>query len=196
MGVIRISGSALLPFALQLTGKTPTPRQASLSHFRAADGSSIDSGLLLYFPAPHSFTGEDVLELQGHGGPVVMQMLLARCLDLGARLAEPGEFSRRAFLNGKMDLAQAEAVLSAQRQAVSDASAAAQPPLVTRTNADSAETGAEEDFTALVDAETKRGLSKSAATRKVVREHPAAHRQYLTEYNAQRGRPAPALVQD
>ncbi len=74
MGVIRISGSALLPFALQLTGKTPTPRQASLTHFRAADGSSIDSGLLLYFPAPHSFTGEDVLELQGHGGPVVMQM--------------------------------------------------------------------------------------------------------------------------
>ena len=110
VGVIRISGSALLPFALQLTGKTPTPRQASLTHFRAADGSSIDSGLVLYFPAPHSFTGEDVLELQGHGGPVVMQMLLARCLDLGARLAEPGEFSRRAFLNGKMDLAQAEAV--------------------------------------------------------------------------------------
>ena len=63
-----------------------------------------------FFPDPHSFTGEDVLELQGHGGPVVMQMLLARCLDLGARLAEPGEFSRRAFLNGKLDLAQAEAV--------------------------------------------------------------------------------------
>ncbi|MGB8148103.1 MAG: tRNA uridine-5-carboxymethylaminomethyl(34) synthesis GTPase MnmE, partial [Azonexus sp.] len=70
----------------------------------------VDSGILLFFPSPHSFTGEDVLELQGHGGPVVMQMLLARCLDLGARLAEPGEFSRRAFLNGKMDLAQAEAV--------------------------------------------------------------------------------------
>jgi tRNA U34 5-carboxymethylaminomethyl modifying GTPase MnmE/TrmE len=88
----------------------PKPRYATLADFQAADGSTIDSGLLLYFPNPHSFTGEDVLELQGHGGPVVMQMLLARCLDLGARLAEPGEFSRRAFLNGKMDLAQAEAV--------------------------------------------------------------------------------------
>ncbi|MFV0370496.1 MAG: tRNA uridine-5-carboxymethylaminomethyl(34) synthesis GTPase MnmE [Azonexus sp.] len=110
VGVIRISGSALLPFALALTGKNPQPRHATLAEFKAADGSSIDTGLLLYFPGPNSFTGEDVLELQGHGGPVVMQMLLSRCLDLGARLAEPGEFSRRAFLNGKMDLAQAEAV--------------------------------------------------------------------------------------
>ncbi|MDD2663187.1 MAG: tRNA uridine-5-carboxymethylaminomethyl(34) synthesis GTPase MnmE [Dechloromonas sp.] len=110
VGVIRVSGSALLPFAFALTGRTPQPRYATLADFRAADGSAIDSGLLLYFPGPNSFTGEDVLELQGHGGPVVMQMLLARCLDLGARLAEPGEFSRRAFLNGKMDLAQAEAV--------------------------------------------------------------------------------------
>jgi tRNA modification GTPase len=100
----------LLPVALALTGKTPKPRYATLTDFKAADGSTIDSGLLLYFPDPNSFTGEDVLELQGHGGPVVMQMLLARCLDLGARLAEPGEFSRRAFLNGKLDLAQAEAV--------------------------------------------------------------------------------------
>jgi tRNA modification GTPase len=110
VGVIRISGSNLLPFALALSGKNPKPRYATLAEFRAADGSAIDSGLLLYFPNPQSFTGEDVLELQGHGGPVVMQLLLARCLDLGARLAEPGEFSRRAFLNGKLDLAQAEAV--------------------------------------------------------------------------------------
>ena len=111
VGVIRVSGKALQEFALRLSGKAPTPRMATLAGFRAADGSVIDSGLLLYFPAPHSFTGEDVLELQGHGGPVVMQMLLARCLDLGARLAEPGEFTRRAFLNGKLDLAQAEAVI-------------------------------------------------------------------------------------
>jgi len=110
VGVIRISGSNLLPFAYALSGKTPKPRYATLTDFRSADGQTIDSGLLLYFPDPQSFTGEDVLELQGHGGPVVMQMLLARCLDLGARLAEPGEFSRRAFLNGKLDLAQAEAV--------------------------------------------------------------------------------------
>ncbi len=81
------------------------------AEFRAADGGVIDSGLLLYFPAPRSYTGEDVLELQGHGGSVVLQMLLARCLDLGARLAEPGEFTRRAYLNGKLDLAQAEAVV-------------------------------------------------------------------------------------
>ncbi len=110
VGVIRISGSNLLPFAFALTGKQPKPRYATLADFKAGDGATIDTGLLLYFPNPHSFTGDDVLELQGHGGPVVMQMLLARCLDLGARLAEPGEFSRRAFLNGKMDLAQAEAV--------------------------------------------------------------------------------------
>lgn len=110
VGVIRISGSNLLPFAFALTGKTPKPRYATLADFRAADGATVDTGILLFFPGPHSFTGEDVLELQGHGGPVVMQLLLGRCLDLGARLAEPGEFSQRAFLNGKMDLAQAEAV--------------------------------------------------------------------------------------
>lgn len=110
VGMIRISGSKLLPFAFALSGRTPRPRHATMADFLAADGSAIDRGLLLFFPDPHSFTGEDVLEVHGHGGPVVMQMLLARCLDLGARLAEPGEFSRRAFLNGKLDLAQAEAV--------------------------------------------------------------------------------------
>ena len=110
VGVIRISGSNLLPFSLALIGKTPKPRYATLADFKGADSVTVDSGILLFFPGPHSFTGEDVLELQGHGGPVVMNMLLARCLDLGARLAEPGEFSRRAFLNGKIDLAQAEAV--------------------------------------------------------------------------------------
>ena len=111
IGVVRISGAALPAFAQALCGKIPAARLASLASFRAADGSLIDTGLLLYFPAPHSFTGEDVLELQGHGGTVVLQMLLARCLDLGARLAEPGEFTRRAYLNGKLDLAQAEAVV-------------------------------------------------------------------------------------
>jgi len=110
VGVIRVSGSNLLPFSLALTGKIPKPRYATLADFKGADSVTVDSGILLFFPGPHSFTGEDVLELQGHGGPVVMNMLLARCLDLGARLAEPGEFSRRAFLNGKIDLAQAEAV--------------------------------------------------------------------------------------
>ncbi len=111
VGIIRISGQNLLEFAHQVSGKSPKPRVATLAEFYGENGGVIDSGLLLYFPAPHSFTGEDVLELQGHGGMVVLQMLLARCLDLGARLAEPGEFTRRAFLNGKLDLAQAEAVV-------------------------------------------------------------------------------------
>ena len=110
IGVVRVSGTGLVPFAEALTGRTPVPRHATLADFRDHDGSAIDSGLQLYFPAPHSFTGEDVLELQGHGGPVVMQLLLARCVALGARLAEPGEFTRRAFENDKLDLAQAEAV--------------------------------------------------------------------------------------
>jgi tRNA modification GTPase len=111
VGVIRVSGSNLQAFAQALGNKELSPRKATLSAFVDATGQHIDTGLLLYFPAPHSFTGEDVLEVQGHGGPVVMQMLLSRCLDLGARLAEPGEFTRRAYLNGKLDLAQAEAVI-------------------------------------------------------------------------------------
>ncbi|MDA8259585.1 MAG: tRNA uridine-5-carboxymethylaminomethyl(34) synthesis GTPase MnmE [Betaproteobacteria bacterium] len=110
IGVVRVSGDGLAAFAQALTGKLPQARHATLADFFAADGLAIDRGILLYFPAPHSFTGEDVLELQGHGGPVVLQMLLARCLELGARVAEPGEFSQRAFLNDKLDLVQAEAV--------------------------------------------------------------------------------------
>lgn len=111
VGVIRLSGRNLLPLAQQISGgKTPVPRTALYTDFTDAHGQPLDSGLMLYFAAPASFTGEDVLELQGHGGPVVMQMLLARCLELGARLAEPGEFTKRAFLNNKLDLAQAESV--------------------------------------------------------------------------------------
>ena len=110
VGVVRVSGPSLTAFAEALVGKIPKPRHAGFVRFRAHDGEPIDEGIVLYFPAPASFTGEDVLELQGHGGPVVMQVLLSRCVELGARLAEPGEFSRRAFLNGRMDLAQAEAV--------------------------------------------------------------------------------------
>ena len=114
VGIVRASGSALQPLVQDLCGRPLVPRQATLLPFTAADGSVIDQGLALYFPAPHSYTGEDVLELQAHGGPVLLQMLLARCLQagqsLGMRLAEPGEFTQRAFLNGKLDLAQAEAV--------------------------------------------------------------------------------------
>ncbi|HTE15494.1 MAG TPA: tRNA uridine-5-carboxymethylaminomethyl(34) synthesis GTPase MnmE, partial [Burkholderiales bacterium] len=110
IGVIRVSGCRLDDFAVDLCGKTLQPRIATLCDFREAGGSIIDRGLVIYFPAPKSYTGEDVLELQGHGGPVVLQHLLKRCLALGARSAVPGEFSKRAFLNGKMDLAQAEGV--------------------------------------------------------------------------------------
>ncbi|HTH94548.1 MAG TPA: tRNA uridine-5-carboxymethylaminomethyl(34) synthesis GTPase MnmE [Rhodocyclaceae bacterium] len=110
IGVVRVSGGELAEFAFLLCGRYPKPRQATLASFRAADGLVIDQGLILYFPGPSSFTGEDVIELQGHGGPVVMQMLLQRCLELGARIAQPGEFSQRAFLNDKLDLAQAEAI--------------------------------------------------------------------------------------
>ena len=110
IGVVRVSGASLSELAAALCGRVPTPRKAMFARFLDADGVTLDEGIALYFPAPASFTGEDVLELQGHGGPVVMQMLLERCLELGARLAEPGEFTRRAFLNGKLDLAQAESV--------------------------------------------------------------------------------------
>jgi len=110
IGVVRVSGTGLSTLAAQIVGRVPRPRMATHATFIGDAGQPIDDGIALYFPAPHSYTGEDVLELQGHGGPVVMQMLLRRCLALGARLAEPGEFTRRAFLNDKMDLAQAEAV--------------------------------------------------------------------------------------
>jgi tRNA modification GTPase len=127
VGIVRVSGRGLAPLVRAICGAVPPPRHARHGAFRDAHGAAIDHGLALWFPAPHSYTGEDVLELQAHGGPVVLQLLLARCLEAaaqtdtvdgsqhgprlpGLRLAEPGEFTQRAFLNGKLDLAQAEAV--------------------------------------------------------------------------------------
>ena len=110
IGVVRVSGGQLGPLVQAILGEQPAPRRAIRAPFLDAQGIAIDDGIALYFPSPHSYTGEDVLELQGHGGPRVMEMLLRRCLELGARPAEPGEFTRRAFLNDKMDLAQAEGV--------------------------------------------------------------------------------------
>lgn len=124
VGMVRVSGARLETLVQALFGRQLIPRQATLLPFLAGDGSQLDRGLALYFPAPHSYTGESVLELQAHGGPIVLQLLLARCLEAaaeqdettavtrlaGLRLAEPGEFTRRAFLNDKLDLAQAEAV--------------------------------------------------------------------------------------
>jgi len=110
IGVVRLSGPRVPDIARAILGSLPAPRHATFASFHDARGERIDQGIALYFPAPNSYTGEPVLELQGHGGPVVMHLLLRACLDAGARLAEPGEFTRRAFLQGKLDLAQAEAV--------------------------------------------------------------------------------------
>ncbi len=110
VGVVRISGGGLAYVAEAILGKLPSPRHATFCDFKDADGQVIDQGLALFFPGPHSYTGEDVLELQGHGGSAILHLLLQRCLSLGVRLAEAGEFTRRAFLNDKIDLAQAESV--------------------------------------------------------------------------------------
>ncbi len=110
IGVVRVSGRHLETLVRGILGKLPVARHATCVNFLDENGDTLDQGVALFFPAPHSYTGEDVLELQGHGGPAVLQMVLRRCLDLGARLAQPGEFTRRAFLNDKLDLAQAESV--------------------------------------------------------------------------------------
>ena len=110
VGIIRISGNKARSISQHILGCLPIPRKATYKPFLDNNNQTIDDGVALYFPAPHSFTGEDVLELQGHGGHVVLDMLMRRCLELGATLARPGEFSERAFLNDKLDLAQAEAI--------------------------------------------------------------------------------------
>ncbi len=110
IGVVRVSGRHCEPLAREILGRLPAARHATCGNFLDKNGDILDQGVALFFPAPHSYTGEDVLELQGHGGPAVLQLVLQRCLDLGARLAQPGEFTRRAFLNDKLDLAQAESV--------------------------------------------------------------------------------------
>lgn len=110
VGVVRVSGPKVPEIAATLTGELPQPRHATLARFLDKAGEPIDVGLALFFPGPHSYTGEHVIELQGHGGPVVVERLVARCIEIGARRARPGEFTERAYLNDKIDLAQAEAV--------------------------------------------------------------------------------------
>lgn len=107
---MRVAGPQAATIARHILGGIPRPRHASFSPFLDADGVALDEGVALYFPAPYSYTGDDILELQAHGGPIVLNLILNRCLQLGARMANPGEFTQRAFLNDKLDLAQAEAV--------------------------------------------------------------------------------------
>ncbi|HSS70985.1 MAG TPA: tRNA uridine-5-carboxymethylaminomethyl(34) synthesis GTPase MnmE [Casimicrobiaceae bacterium] len=125
IGVVRVSGPDLTELIAGILGTTPPARMATLATFRGWHGEPIDQGIALYFPAPSSYTGETVLELHGHGGGAVLALILNRCLDLGARIAEPGEFTRRAFLNGKLDLAQAEAVADLIEAATATAARAA-----------------------------------------------------------------------
>jgi len=125
VGIVRLSGADTPAIARQLLGRLPRPRCAEVQRFTESDGTLIDAGLVLYFAAPASFTGEHVLELHGHGGPVVMDSLLHRVLSLGARPARPGEFSERAFLNDKLDLAQAEAIADLIESATTAAARAA-----------------------------------------------------------------------
>jgi tRNA modification GTPase len=125
VGIVRLSGPRVPDIARAVLGALPPPRHALLASFLGADGTPIDQGLALYFPEPHSFTGEHVLELHGHGGPVVLDLLIQRLLAAGARVARPGEFSERAFLNGKLDLAQAEAVADLIESASASAARAA-----------------------------------------------------------------------
>ena len=110
IGIVRVSGPLAGEIGRAVAGRIPPPRRATFARFAGPGQVLLDEGIALYFPAPNSYTGEDVLELQGHGGPVVLREILRRCVDLGARLAEPGEFTRRAFLNDRLDLAQAEGV--------------------------------------------------------------------------------------
>jgi len=110
IGIVRVSGPDAEAITAGIVGRALAPRVATATRFRGAAGEALDEGLALYFPAPHSYTGEAVLELHGHGGPTVLRLVLARCVELGARLARPGEFTQRAFLNGKLDLVQAESV--------------------------------------------------------------------------------------
>ena len=125
VGIVRLSGPLSAAIAEAVCGDLPKPRHAAFRRFHAGDGGVLDEGIVLYFPAPHSFTGEEVLELHGHGGPVVMDLLLARTLELGGRPARPGEFSERAFLNDKLDLAQAEAIADLIASTTAEAARAA-----------------------------------------------------------------------
>ena len=125
IGIVRVSGPLSQSIAKSVLGHCPPPRHAAYLDFKDAGAQLIDRGIAIFYPNPHSYTGEDVLELQAHGGTALMQMLLARCIALGARQAEPGEFTRRAYLNDKLDLAQAEAVADVINAATQEAAKSA-----------------------------------------------------------------------
>ncbi len=179
VGVVRISGPAAAAIATAILGSVPEPRHATYRRFRDAAGGVVDAGIALFFPAPGSYTGEDVLELQGHGGPLVMSLLVDAALALGARRAEPGEFTQRAFLNDKLDLAQAEAVADLVASGTADAARAAMRSLEgrfsaevdalaealtrLRTHVEAAIDFPEEEIDFLADAELAQALERAAA---------------------------------
>jgi len=185
VGIVRISGPDVATIAGQLFGQLPKPRQAVLQHFRDDSDQAIDHGLVLYFPGPASFTGEDVLELQGHGGPVVMDLLLARVCALGARIARPGEFSERAFFNDKLDLAQAEAIADLIDSGTAEAARAAMRSLEGRFSVQ-VETLVEQLIQlrmyveAAIDFPEEEGFSGRPRARAAVGRHRAAVRQFTT----------------
>lgn len=179
VGIVRLSGPAVRSIAQQLVGDLPAPRHASFQTFRDAAGGGIDRGLVLYFPGPRSFTGEDILELHAHGSPVVLDLLLKRVVALGARLARPGEFSERAFLNGKIDLTQAEAIadlVNASSEAAArsaarslagafsrEVNAAVEALVALRTYVEAAIDFAEEEIDFLADARVREELAAADA---------------------------------
>ena len=136
IGIVRVSGAMAPAICKALVGRLPEPRLATLVKMRDALGAQIDHGIALYFPGPGSYTGEEVLEFHGHGSPLGLGLLIAACVDAGARVAEPGEFTRRAFLNGKLDLAQAEAVADLIEAATAQAARSAMRSLSGEFSAD------------------------------------------------------------
>ncbi len=192
IGIVRISGPAVPELARSLLGELPAPRVATFAAFRDTRGEAVDTGLALYFPEPESFTGESVLELHGHGGPVVMGLLIEAATSLGARQAEPGEFSKRAFLNDKIDLAQAEAIADLIASGTSQAARAAHRSLAgafsaavdalqeqlikLRLHVEAAIDFPEEEIDFLSDAKLRRRIDESDAAFKTLKEAARAGR--------------------
>ena len=199
VGIVRLSGPDLQPLVQALCARTPAPRQATLLPLCAADGSLIDQGLVLYFPSPHSYTGEDVLELQVHGGPVLLQMLLARCLEAGQpsglRVAEPGEFTKRALAVFRETIARPESERSAFLDAACGGDAALRAKVETMLQFDrdgDDETAAHPMRAVLSDLAAQTELGREVRVRRAVAR--VGRHADETEAEGQRQRPVDGLV--